>query len=504
MMKIFVIGLIAGVAACSACHAQQSIPHVDELMKQYDLDKNGALAASEVKGSRYARQYARWDADSDGSVSKEDVIQFRAKFGIAADGSQMSKPSSLPEPTYPRSLKIPSIESLLRVDRDHLPTRQLSSNSEYVLRTQPHEAIGDSYVVLTDHTESNYLEWLNRLADHHGGDVIRVKDLARIGESESELKRLRGELRQRKVKWVAIAPRLETFRENTVLGAWELLSSLDSDVELDCQPGFLVASNFPAFRKLIDQSINYSSISSKNIRPFAISQVQNSTETRSLQKSAMLKSHFKESGIPVPIVAIYGAQADAAPRLPGDQIWNLKVESRKKFVQTMPADATKSLQDSNLVVMHGHGIPGMSCSLDVEGLPSDMSGKILLSGSCFSASPVASDLPSMRQAPGGYEVQPRDAFILRAIDNGAVVAFGHQRLSSGFPHLYPVLESWVEGQTVGAGYQQLINALIEFGGFKSGEFLIQKDQKNNKRLPQNRLLYVVIGDPALQPIQRSN
>ena len=133
-----------------------------------------------------------------------------------------------------------------------------------------------------------------------------------------------------------------------------------------------------------------------------------------------------------------------------------------------------------------------------------MSGKILLSGSCFSASPVASDLPSMRQAPGGYEVQPRDAFILRAIDNGAVVAFGHQRLSSGFPHLYPVLESWVEGQTVGAGYQQLINALIEFGGFKSGEFLIQKDQKNNKRLPQNRLLYVVIGDPALQPIQRSN
>jgi hypothetical protein len=503
-MKIFVIGLIAFITVCSTCCAQQSIPHIDELMKQYDLDRNGALAASEVEGSRYARQYSRWDTDSDGSVSKEDVIQFRAKFGIAADGSRMNKPSSLPKPESSRSLKIPSIESLLRVDRNHPPTRQLSSNSEYVLRTQPHEAAGEYYVVLTDHTDPNYLKLLKRLAEHYRGEVIRVKDLARMGESESEIQRLRGELRLRKVKWVAIAPRLETFRENTVLGVWELLSTLDEDVQLDCQPGFLVASNFQAFRKLIDQSINYSPITFKGLRPFAISQVQNSTETRSLQKSAMLKSHFKESEISVPIVAIYGAQAGAAPRLPGEQVWNLKVESRKRFIQTMPADATKSLQDSNLVVMHGHGIPGMSCSLDIDGLPADMSGKILLSGSCFSASPVASDLPAMRQAPGGYEVQQRDAFILRAIDNGAVVAFGHQRLSSGFPHLYPVLESWVDGQTVGAGYQQLINALIELGGFKSGEFLIQRDKKNNKRLPQNRLLYVVIGDPALKPIQREN
>ncbi|MDA7901828.1 hypothetical protein N9B48_02265, partial [bacterium] len=233
-MKIFAIGLITLITACSTCCAQQSIPHVDELMKQYDLDRNGALTAAEVEGSRYARQYARWDADSDGSVSKEDVIQFRAKFGIAADGSRMSKPSSLPKPESSRSLKIPSIESLLRVDRNHLPTRQLSANSEYVLQTQPHETAGETYVVLTDHTDSNYLESLNRLADHHGGDVIRVKDLARMGESESELERLRGELRQRKVKWVAIAPRLETFRENTVLGVWELLSSLDDDVQLDC------------------------------------------------------------------------------------------------------------------------------------------------------------------------------------------------------------------------------------------------------------------------------
>ncbi len=107
----------------------------------------------------------------------------------------------------------------------------------------------------------------------------------------------------------------------------------------------------------------------------------------------------------------------------------------------------------------------------------------------------------MRQAPGGYTVAARDAFVLRAIDNGAIVAFGHQRLSSGFPHLYPVLENWLDGQTVGQAYQQLINGLIDLQGTKSGEFTISEEQKTSKRLPQNRLLYVVIGDPALQPME---
>ncbi len=39
-----------------------------------------------------------------------------------------------------------------------------------------------------------------------------------------------------------------------------------------------------------------------------------------------------------------------------------------------------------------------------------------------------------------------DAFVLRAIDSGAVAAFGHMRLSQGFPHLYTVLESWTRGE----------------------------------------------------------
>ena len=146
--------------------------------------------------------------------------------------------------------------------------------------------------------------------------------------------------------------------------------------------------------------------------------------------------------------------------------------------------------------MHGHGVPGMSCSVDIQGIPSNLQGKVLLTGSCFSASPKKSDLPEMRDAPGGYTVKKRDAFILRAIDQGAIVAFGHQRLSSGFPHLYPVLENWLEGRTVGEAYQRLINGLINLKEVKSGDFIIRE---KIKKPAQNSLLYVVIGDPALRP-----
>ena len=105
----------------------------------------------------------------------------------------------------------------------------------------------------------------------------------------------------------------------------------------------------------------------------------------------------------------------------------------------------------------------------------------------------------MRDAPGGYTVQKRDAFVLRAVDQGAIVAFGHQRLSSGFPHLYPVLECWLEGKTVGEGYQRLMNGLINLKEVKPGDFVIRE---KTKKPPQNSLLYVVIGDPALQPFEK--
>ena len=306
---------------------------------------------------------------------------------------------------------------------------------------------------------------------------------------------------------MAIAPRLESFRENMLLGMWELLSTLDEDPQIDVLPGLLLASDAAGFSRLIDQSIRFRPLAATDIRPLAISQVRSNSETRSLQKAGVLRRHFAGYGHQTPVVAVYAQEADRAPRLPGGQVWNLTAPGGGKFVKTFPDDLTQVLAGANLMIMHGHGIPGMSCSVDVAGLPADMSGKIVLTGSCFSAAPVKSDLPAMRRAPGGYTlkpgavVKPPQAFALGAVDRGAVVVFGHQRLSSGFPHLYPVLEAWVKGQTVGEAYQQLLNGLIELQGIRSGGFVIGKQPQQRRQPPQNRLLYVVIGDPALQPLK---
>ena len=81
-----------------------------------------------------------------------------------------------------------------------------------------------------------------------------------------------------------------------------------------------------------------------------------------------------------------------------------------------------------------------------------------------------------------------------------MVAFGHQRLSSGFPHLFPVLEKFTQGQSVGQAYQQLINGLMDFYRLRPGHFIISEQAKERGRLPQNKLLYVLIGDPALCPL----
>ncbi len=493
--------------SCGSVPAQDQ-PHVDEIFKALDSNHDGLISKEEVvKSGRYARQHPRWDADKNGEASKLEVIKFRAKFGIAADGSRISNaprrnssPRSM-KPLSEREFSIPDVANLKRVGEGTKLDRAVASNSQFVLKTTLHPVAGDKYFILTDHQDEDYLSSIQKLAEHHNATIISVEDLAILHQNAELFEKIRMQLRDGKVKFVAVAPRMESFRENMLLGIWELLSSIDEDPQLDCFPGILLASNSKSFSKLIDQSLDHVPVTPKSLKPFAINQVQSTRETRSLQKSGILRKHFKKANLETPIVAIYGQTADQAPRLEGEKIWNLKTQSRGDFVKELPPAAGQAFDESNLVVMHGHGIPGMSCSLDVDGLADDMSGKVLLSGSCFSASPMKSDLPAMGRAPGGYDVQPRDAFIVRAVDNGAIVAFGHQRLSSGFPHLYPVLESWLRGQTVGQAYQQLINGLIDQSGITSGGFVISNKQKSSKRLPQMRLLYVVLGDPALQPLE---
>ncbi|MGB0599714.1 MAG: hypothetical protein ACPGLY_23770 [Rubripirellula sp.] len=472
----------------SECHAQNRYPSVSAIMEQHDVDQDGFLTAEEVVGSGYARQFPRWDHDQNGKVSPADVVRFRRRFGIAADGSMLGERETL---------VIPEINDLPRIDREHRPSQQAMRQSAYILRTTPHPVAGDQYVILTDHKGSEYLDAIQKLAKHRQGKVIQVDDLSELYSQPTAFDSVRDQLSD--AKYVAIAMRKSSFRENTLLGMWELLSTIDDDAQLDVQPGLLLASDEKTFAGLIDRSISFQTLASDEVKPLAISQINRASETRSLQKAGVLRKVFQQFGMSTSIIAIYGEQAAAAPKLPGQQVWNLTNPGKQTFVKSFSPPVASTMADSKLWIMHGHGIPGMACSVDIDGLPEDIEGKIVLSGSCFSAVPWESDLPKLREAPGGYTVTQRDAFSIRAVDQGAVVAFGHQRLSSGFPHLYPVLEGWMEGKTVGQTYQELLNALIGFQQITAGEFVIGERQKANRNLPQNRLLYVVIGDPALQP-----
>lgn len=491
--KVFVFLLV--VAWCHVGRGQGQKPPVTEIYKTYDGNNDGVLEANEVASSRYARQFPRWDVDGDKKVSPKEVIAFRHRFGIAADGTIMRPPA---QNLNSKELVVPAIADLKRVHEGVRLSREDARNSAFVLGTEPHAVDGTQYVVLTDHVAPAFLEPLQKLAAHHQGQVVTVPDLALLHEQGERFGELRKQLQGIGPKYVAIAPRLDSFRENMLMGMWELLSTLDSDPEIDAFPGFLVASNEKTFSKLIQQSLNHAPVVAANLKPIAISQVLSDAETRSLQKAAMLREHFRKSDLETPVVAIYGKKAKTVPRLEGEQVWNLQAPGGGEFIESFPPKLVSKFNESNLIIMHGHGVPGMSCSVDVKGIPANLRGKVLMAGSCFSASPRKSDLPAMRDAPGGYTVEKRDAFVVRAIDQGAVVVFGHQRLSLGFPYLYPVLESWLEGNTVGEGYQQLLNGIIKQKKFEAGDFVIREKTK----VPtQNSLLYVVIGDPALQPFE---
>lgn len=478
---------VCGLAESTFSQSRGRYPSVASIFDDLDVDRDQLLTKLEVVGSRYASQYLRWDVDGDGQVSRADVILFRKRFGIAADGTQIKTPVRL---------VIPDPSDLPIVDRNHPPSREVARQSAYLLRTNSHRVSGEQYVILTDHSGDRYLAALKRLAEHYGGRVIHVEHLPSLHENVASWNDIQSQLVN--ARFVAIAPQKSSFSENTLLSMWKLLAGIDSDPMLDVWPGVLIASNEASFDGLIDQSIDSHTVVRESVKPLAISQVRNSGEIRSLQKAGLLRKLFEEDGIELPVVSIYGAQSDDAPELKGAKTWNLHLNNDRQFIRRFPADVISELNSANLWVMHGHGIPGMSCSVDMDGLPQSMTGKVVLSGSCFSASPWKTDLPSMTEAPGGYAVEKRDAFLLRAIDRGAILAFGHQRLSTGFPHLYPILDSLLEGKPAGQAYQELLNALIDYRGLKPDSFLLSDTDRQNTKPPQNVLLYVLIGDPALR------
>jgi hypothetical protein len=397
-------------------------------------------------------------------------------------------------------LIIPLPEDLAVAGGDNPIPQEKRQNSEYVFASRPHPTLGERYVIVTDHTNPDVLAAIQRLSTARNGALFQVENLATLYKNDEASQKLKREIQQTGPKFVAIIPRYESYRENMLLHLWELLSQLDEDPQLDVYPGLLVGTTSQSLISLIDRSIQYQPLNAEQFKPFLISHVPSLRELRSLQKAGILRTVFQRMGHHTPTLAIYNPDASTGPGLPGESFWRESMTQRGAFLTSVPTAAQESFKQANLLIMHGHGSPGNSCGIDNQAIPSPFKAQILMMGSCFSASPKMSDLPAMRQAPGGLTVENRESLALYAVDRGATVVFGHMRLSQGFPRLYPVLQSWLDGQTVGQAYQGMINSVIETQTQNMKRYVVSDPNISPRRIPQNALLYVIIGDPALQPL----
>lgn len=399
------------------------------------------------------------------------------------------------------SIGIPEVCDIKRIK----PGERLSGpgmrNTCYVLKSVKHNVEGNAYVILTDHTEKEYLNALKSLAKYRDGVIIKTTDLAKLYQQERELKSIKNKLKSVNVKYIALAPRIGSYTENMILNFYELISNLDEDPFLDVYPGLLLASNPKSFKELINRSINYSAKSESEVTPMVCSMVPNNRELRSLQKNGILHNMFIEYGLNVPVLNIYSDKAGGAPDLIASKMYRLDFK-HKEFLKKLPDDIKNSFKSSSMLVFHGHGLPGASCGISTEAIPEKIGADIVLMGSCFSASTQTSDITPVRISPDGYKVVPKKSFALDLIDKGATVVMGHMRLNQGFPRLFPVLENFMDGRSVGLAYQELVNTSLSLGKFDNKNLVLREKPKKPRRIKQNGLLYILFGDPALKPLNK--
>jgi hypothetical protein len=420
---------------------------------------------------------------------------------VALASAQVEAPAT-PE------LPIPNIDAITRADRNTQPTQEELQSSTFILKTQPHPALGDGYVIVTDHRDAGYLEPLRRLAKHRKGTVIQVDDLAALVRRADAREKLITRLQKAAPRFVAIAPRAESYRENTLLAIWQVLSSLDADPQLDVYPGLLVAPSLAAFEALVERSIRYEPQRPSAVRPFVVGQVVNFTVSgqRSLQKVGIMKVLFGQYGCSTPslVARTFQARKPDAGNPTEDHQWEISADAPRRLISVLPPQVKRAMDEASLLVMYGHGAPGMVCGMDIRALGDvKMTNKVVLCGSCFSAAPRESDFPAMPRGPDGSEIQrDKKSIAMGAVENGATVVYGHMRLNGGFPQLFPVLEAWMDGLTVGEAYQRQINAIIALGRLRPAEFVLADIEDRPAAARRNTLLYVVIGDPALQPLMK--
>jgi len=359
---------------------------------------------------------------------------------------------------------------------------------------------GNGYVIVTDQIDPVALQSLNKLAQFHSGSVIRLNDFRNLYKMPSARAHLIERLRQANPKYVAFAPKLETLSENGLLAIWQLLLNYGNG-QLNVYPGFLMAEDSTVLSQLVDRAINCQPMQISDVRPVVVSQFTDpkSGGMRSVQKAKVMEDLFEELNINCPGLVV---RTNTAPPDPAvfPKIGSLgTVQQKQNLVRQLPPEAAKAIGASNFLLMFGHGSTGMSCSLDVDAYRDvPMKNDIVLCGSCFSCTPFVSDILQKNNG------RRREPLIYRAIANGAQVFWGHMHENSGFPELFVAFESLMKGEQVGRAYQETMNGIFANTRLQPQQFVMSEQELGDEDAvkQRNHVLFVMVGDPAAQPIAR--
>lgn len=418
--------------------------------------------------------------------------------------------TSVAEEAPRRSYEVPRIDQIKRVDaqgRARL-ARSLLGQALYIHQTEEHPVKGLAYVVVTDHVDEAYLKPLRRLLEFRKGRLLVYQDLGDLIENDRARGKLRADLKAADARFVALAPRKKSFRENVVLAFLDVASSLDEDAELDVFPGWLIAGDAESFVRLIDQTIAFRSSGVKELKPFTLCQVS-AKEIRSQQKACIMDDYFEKLGIKMPSLSVR-IRAPAITReirsAVGDpDDWVIGAMGGGRLLPGLPSQSEAALEQASLMMIYGHGAPGRICALSLDAFQEvDFSGKMVLCGACFSALPEKSDFPLLQRGPGGGRVNHQAGrFADRMVSQGAVAVLAHMRLSDGFPSVFPVFESMMQGLSVGESAQRLLNAAILRVNLPRGQFCLKPSQRGQASAQgrRNALLWIMIGDPALRLVK---
>ncbi|MGI9240869.1 MAG: hypothetical protein ACR2RV_08710 [Verrucomicrobiales bacterium] len=240
---------------------------------------------------RDAQQKAVAVLDSGQRQKWEAIVGGEPQEEAPGRGTQGSRPDP--------SLTIPTIAELRNP-----PSPGAFGPSTHLAKTEEHPPLGEGYLILTDYTDPTARAALDRLAEFRGGEVVALKSLGELHTSPEDLELVTQVIREASPRFVAIAPVLESYRENMHLSILKVLSALDEDPELDVFPGYLMANDAKGLAALVDRTIQFQTMSEDDIEPVSIGAIEDkdARRYRSYQKAKVMQKMFAEDGKESPAI----------------------------------------------------------------------------------------------------------------------------------------------------------------------------------------------------------